>query len=94
MCICVGYMYMNAGIQEGRDFGSLEVGIIDGCEPFDVRTRNQTQVPLQDQYEFFYFLKNNLFLFILYCGCIQTHIRRVHWIPLQMVVSHHMIAGN
>lgn len=38
--------------KEGSDFGSLGIGIIDGCEPVDVRTRSQTQVPLQKQYEF------------------------------------------
>lgn len=38
--------------KEGSDFGSLGIGIIDGCEPVDVRTRSQTQVPFQERYEF------------------------------------------
>ena len=29
-----------------------------------------------------------------HCSCLKIHIRRVHKIPLQMVVSHHVIALN
>jgi hypothetical protein len=29
-----------------------------------------------------------------HCSCLQTHTRRGHQIPLQMVVSHHVVAGN
>ena len=41
------------------------------------------------------FLKIYLFLFIwVHCSCLQTHSRRVHWVPLQIAVSHHVVAGN
>jgi hypothetical protein len=40
--------------------------------------------------------KRFIYLFYIYeyTVVVFRHIRRVHWIPLQMVVSHHVIAGN
>jgi hypothetical protein len=29
-----------------------------------------------------------------YTVAVFRHTRRGHWIPLQMVVSHHVVAGN
>ena len=42
------------------------------------------------------FLKINLFILCIWAHwhCLQTHTRRGHQIPLQMVVSHHVVAGN
>ena len=34
-------------------------------------------------------------LFMYECSvCVYVHARRGHQIPLQMVVSHHVVAGN
>jgi hypothetical protein len=46
-----------------------------------------------------YYIKYFLFLKDLFIRCKYTvadfgHTRRVHQIPLQMVVSHHVVAGN
>jgi hypothetical protein len=35
-----------------------------------------------------------LFYVYEYTVAVFRHTRRGHWIPLQMVVSHHMVAGN
>jgi hypothetical protein len=55
--------------------------------------------PLQSPFSFFFkmFFKK-IYIFIL-CVCVlclhvSLHARRGHWIPLQMVVSHHVVAGN
>jgi hypothetical protein len=47
-------------------------------------------------------IKSNVFFLIMcvcVCVCVYTvalfrHTRRGHQIPLQMVVSHHVVAGN
>jgi hypothetical protein len=44
-----------------------------------------------------FFLKIYLFIYFYsyeYTVAIFRHTRRGHWIPLQMVVSHHVVAGN
>jgi hypothetical protein len=40
--------------------------------------------------------KKDLFISYLYAyaAAIFRHTRRGHWISLQMVVSHHVVAGN
>jgi hypothetical protein len=40
------------------------------------------------------FLKNYLFYVYEYTVAVFRHTRRRHWLPLQMVVSHHVVAGN
>jgi hypothetical protein len=36
-----------------------------------------------------------LFIYLFeYAVAIFRHTRRGHWIPLQVVVSHHVVAGN
>jgi hypothetical protein len=40
------------------------------------------------------FLKINLFYVCKYTVALFRHTRRGHQIPLQMVVSHHVVAGN
>jgi hypothetical protein len=36
----------------------------------------------------------DLFILSEYTVAPFRHTRRGHWIPLQMVVSHHVVAGN
>jgi hypothetical protein len=43
---------------------------------------------------FFLFLKIYLFILYEYIIAVFRHIRRGHWITIQMVVSHHVGAGN
>jgi uncharacterized membrane protein YgaE (UPF0421/DUF939 family) len=47
---------------------------------------------------FFFFLFKDLFLFYVckytIAVAVFRHTRRGHRIPLQMVVSHHVVAGN
>jgi hypothetical protein len=42
------------------------------------------------------FFKRFIYLFYAYEYTVAAfrHTRRGHWIPLQMVVSHHVVAGN
>jgi hypothetical protein len=40
-----------------------------------------------------FFLKA-LFYLCEYAVAVFRHTRREHWIPLQMVVSHHVVAGQ
>jgi hypothetical protein len=41
-----------------------------------------------------YFFKD-LFIYLIYEYTVALrHTRRGHWIPLQMVVSHHVVARN
>jgi hypothetical protein len=44
------------------------------------------------------FLKKDLFIYLFnvyeYTIALFRHTRRGHQIPLQMVVSHHVVAGN
>jgi hypothetical protein len=42
----------------------------------------------------FFFLKIHLFYLYEYTVAFFRHTRRRHQIPLQMVVSHHVVAGN
>jgi hypothetical protein len=42
----------------------------------------------------FCFLKIYLFYICAYTVAVFRHARRGHRIPLQMVVSHHVVAGN
>jgi hypothetical protein len=57
---------------------------------------------IQEAYDFqfiFWFcfvccLKNYLFYVYEYTVAVLNHTRRVHQILLQMVVSHHVVAGN
>jgi hypothetical protein len=48
--------------------------------------------------EHFILFFKNIYLFILciyeYTVAVFRHTRRGHQIPLQMVVSHHVVAGN
>ena len=41
-----------------------------------------------------YFFKNYLFYVYEYTVAVVRHARKGHWIPLQMVVSHPVVAGN
>jgi hypothetical protein len=41
-----------------------------------------------------HFLKKILFILYDYTIAVFRHIRRGHQIPLQMVVSYHVVAGN
>jgi hypothetical protein len=46
---------------------------------------------------FFFFLFLDLFIYFYECEDTVTvfrHTRRGHWVPLQMVVSHLVVAGN
>lgn len=40
------------------------------------------------------FFKKKLFYIYKYTAALFRNARRGHQIPLQMVVSHHMVAGN
>jgi hypothetical protein len=42
---------------------------------------------------FFFFFKSYLFYLYEYTVAVLRHTRRGHQIPLQMVVSHHVVAG-
>ena len=41
-----------------------------------------------------FYLEDYLFYVCEYTVAVLRHTRRGHWIPLQMVVSHHVTAGN
>jgi hypothetical protein len=41
-----------------------------------------------------FFKKNYLFILYKYTVAVFNHTRGGHPIPLQMVVSHHVVAGN
>jgi hypothetical protein len=43
-------------------------------------------------FSFSFLLK--IYLFYEYTVAVFRHTRRGHWIPLQMVGSHHVVAGN
>jgi len=43
---------------------------------------------------FFFFLKIYLFIIYKYTVAVFRHTRRGYRIPLQMIVSHHVVAGN
>jgi hypothetical protein len=43
---------------------------------------------------FFVFKDLFTFTYISTLNCLQTHTRRMHQSPLQMVVSHQVVAGN
>jgi len=43
---------------------------------------------------FYFFLRIYLFIIYKYTVAVFRHTRRGHQIPLQMVVSHHVVAGN
>jgi hypothetical protein len=45
-------------------------------------------------YGFSTFFPLDLFILYEYTVTVFRHTRRGHWIPLQMVVSHHVAAGN
>ena len=45
-------------------------------------------------FPFSFFKKNYLFYVYEYTDTVFRHTRRGHQIPLQMVVSHHVVAGN
>jgi hypothetical protein len=47
-----------------------------------------------DTFSFFFFFKIYLFYLCEYTIAVFTHTRRGQWIPLQVVVSHHVVAGN
>jgi hypothetical protein len=40
------------------------------------------------------YLFKDLFYVCEYTVTLFRHTRRGHWIPLQMVMSHHVVAGN
>jgi hypothetical protein len=42
----------------------------------------------------FFFFKIHLFYVYEYTVAVSRHTKRGHWIPLQMVVSHLVVAGN
>ena len=50
-------------------------------------------VPKKQVSDFSFFM---IYLFHLfeYTVAVFRHSRRGHWIPLQMAVSHHVVAGN
>jgi len=50
----------------------------------------------QDVFNIFFFLKRFIYCILstLYTVAVFMHTRRGHQIPLQMVVSHHVVAGN
>jgi hypothetical protein len=50
-------------------------------------------IPEPPQAVFFSFLENCLFYVYEYTVAVFRHTRREHQIPLQMVVSHHVVAG-
>jgi hypothetical protein len=43
---------------------------------------------------FLFLFKKNIYLFYVYEYPDFMHMRRGHLVPLQMVVSHHVVAGN
>jgi hypothetical protein len=43
---------------------------------------------------FFFFFFKDLFITCEYTVAVFRHTRRGHQIPLQMFVSHHVVAGN
>jgi hypothetical protein len=65
-----------------------------------IRNKNINMHLIRHWFFFFFFQKqfflNKIYVFYLeeYAVAVFRHTRRVHQIPLQMVVSHHVVAGN
>jgi hypothetical protein len=63
-----------------------------------LRSKGVCSVKCNFLFDFKSSMEKNIFkgLFILYEDTVAVirYIRRGHWIPLQMVVSHHVVAGN
>jgi hypothetical protein len=57
------------------------------CSPISNVSKRDTEN------ELFFLLKNYLFYVYESAATIFRHTRRRHQIPLQMVVSHHVVAG-
>jgi hypothetical protein len=51
-------------------------------------------LPNNKEIEVHLFLKRFVYLFYEYTVAVFMHTRKGHWTPLQMVVSHHVVAGN
>jgi hypothetical protein len=48
--------------------------------------------PKDNPYFFFFFFSKQIYF--MYLSTLSLSTRRGHGIPLQMVVSHHVVAGN
>jgi hypothetical protein len=109
MCMSVLPVWMSvnqlcAWVEQGPewDVWSAGTGVANGCElPCGCWESNpglleEHPVLLLAKPLFTRFLKNVIYLFYVYeCTIVVfRHTRRGHWIPLQMVVSHHVVAGN
>jgi len=77
------YIYMCAcNNKEGKDGGK---GSRDRC--------NYTRISKSKKNVLFCFFKIYLFYVYEYTVAVFRHTRRGHQIPLQMAVSHHVVAG-
>ena len=93
-------MYCNACVlgasrDQKKSSHFLELKLEDGCElpmwalviePIEPGYRTSASVLL-------FFLKISLFIICKHTVAVFRHTRRGHQIPLQMVVSHHVVAG-
>jgi hypothetical protein len=76
--------------------------IMDGCEPpcgcWDLNSgpleEQSVLLTTEPSLQPLYFLKMYLFYVYEHTVAVFRHTRRVYWIPLQMVVSHRVAAGN
>jgi hypothetical protein len=92
LCLCTTYM---TGACKGHKRGSycLDLEYIGGKSP--CRFWESNSGPQEEQSMLFFF-KKRFYLFHVceYIIVILRHTRRGHQTPLQMVLSHHVVAGN
>jgi hypothetical protein len=62
-------------------------------ETHECQGDEESQVALEFRLALFLFLRFYLFYAYEYPAAVFRHTRRGHQIPLQMVVSHHVVAG-
>jgi hypothetical protein len=94
--------YWQIGLKEGEGSSSpLLQGVVQWVPTFPTLWSINTvlQVVATPNHKIillllFFFLKSNLFYVCEYIVTIFRHTRRGHQISLQMVVSHHVVAGN
>jgi hypothetical protein len=85
---------MTASSYECRGLQSSEGSIVAldfvCCEPPDVSAGSRTCLLFLFLLVFFIYL----FYICEFTVALFRHTRKGYWIPLQMIVSHHVVAGN
>ena len=82
ICVCVCMCVCVSVCVGGRCWG-LNLGLVFA-----------RQVVLPLRYLLHFFKKDLFYVYVQYTVAFFRHTRRGHQIPLQMAVSHHVVAGN